>query len=538
MCPKSMESDVVILNSNVITLDPSNPRSEALAIKDGKILAVGENDKILQSVGDETRALDLGGKTVLPGFVDTHVHLTDFGLTLKTLDVEKAASINEVLELLEKRVRVTPEGEWVMGRGWNENKLAEKRLMNRWDLDEVSPNHPVYLHHYTCHACVVNSKGLEVAKIDRDTEPPQGGWIDKDPGTGEPTGFLRSNARRLVPVGLNGYRPRPDHQSQSEAIKTGLKEAVKNGLTGIHIASAGREDINILQKLAKKGELPLRVTLMPRVDLFNSLLSLGLCTGFGDEWLKLGALKIFSDGSLIAHTAAMTRPFEGEPENVGLLRDQQALTKQIIEGNRAGMQLALHACGDRAVGAVLDAYEEALKDTPRIDHRHRIEHGSVIPDELKERIKNLGVIVSTQPELVTKYGDGFQSSLGPERMRNTYAYKTLLDAGIVISGSSDCPLTYCSPLKGVQAAVTRTSENTGRVISKEERISIDDAIRMYTINAAYAGFEEKIKGTIEEGKLADLVVLEKDPWSVSKDKIGDIVVEVTIVGGKIVYKKE
>jgi len=538
MCPKSIESDVVIINSNVVTLDPSNPRSEALAIKDGKILAVGKNDKILQSVGDETRVLDLVGKTVLPGFVDTHVHLTDFGLTLKTLDVGKAVSINEVLKLLEKRVRVTPKGEWVMGRGWNENKLAERRLLNRWDLDEVSPNHPVYLHHYTCHACVVNSKGLEVAKIDRDTEPPQGGWIDKDPGTGEPTGFLRSNARRLVPVGLNGYRPLPDHQSQSEAIKTGLKEAVKNGLTGIQIASAGREDINILQKLAKKGELPLRVTLMPRADLFNSLSSLGIRTGLGDEWVKLGALKIFSDGSLIAHTAAMTRPFEGEPENVGLLRDQQALTKQIIEGNRAGMQLALHACGDRAVGAVLDAYEEALKDTPRKGHRHRIEHGSVIPDKLKERIKNLGVIVSTQPELVTKYGDGFQSSLGPERMRSTYAYKTLLDAGIVISGSSDCPLTYCSPLKGVQAAVARTSENTGRVISKEERISIDDAIRMYTINAAYAGFEEKMKGTIEEGKLADLVVLAKDPWSVSKDKIGDIVVEVTIVGGKIVYKKE
>ena len=424
-----------------------------------------------------------------------------------------------------------------MGRGWNESRLVERRLLNRWDLDRAAPDHPVYLHHHTCHACVLNSRGLEAAKIDRHTKPPPGGWISVDQGTGEPTGFLRSNARFLVPVGLNGYRPRPSHEGLVQAIKMGAKEAVKAGLTSLHVASADPEDIRICSDLANESELPLRITLMPRVELLDSLKRIGARTGLGSEWVRLGPIKIFSDGSLIAHTAAVSRHFEGEPGNVGIMEDQKLFTRQIKDAHRAGMQVAVHATGDRAMEAVIDAYEEALEENPREGHRHRIEHGSIVPRELIERIRRLGIVISTQPELVTKYGDGFESSLGRERIHQAYPYRSLLEAGVVITGSSDCPLTYCSPLKGIQAAVTRISENTGSVISEEQRIGLEDAIRMYTINAAYASFEEDLKGTIEKGKLADLTVLSNDPWSVSEERIGDIEVEATIVGGRIAYMK-
>jgi hypothetical protein len=530
-------ADLAIMNTNVITLDSRNTRGEAVAVKHGRILSVGTDGEIRKLIGGGTKTLELRGKTVLPGFIDTHVHLADFGLTLSTLNLEMARSIDEILDLLEERIRSTPKGEWVMGRGWNENRLAERRSPNRWDLDRVSPDHPVYLHHYTCHACVLNSKGLEISKIDRHTKPPPGGWISVDKGTSEPTGFLRSNARFLAPVGFNGYRPRPSRQGLAQAISRGAEEAVKAGLTGLHVASADSDEIRICLDLASEGKLPLRITLMPRVELLDSLKRIGVRTSFGSEWVKLGPIKIFSDGSLIAHTAAMSRHFEGEPENVGILDDQKLFTRQIKDAHRAGMQVAVHATGDRAMEAVVDAYEEALKEAPRGDHRHRIEHGSFITKGLIERIRRLGIIISTQPELVAKYGDGFESSLGSERIGQTYPYRSLIEAGVVVTGSSDCPLTYCSPLKGIQAAVTRTSENTGKTVSEEQRISLDDAIRMYTVNAAYASFEETLKGTIEKGKLANFTVLSDEPWSVPADRIGDIEVEATIVGGSVAYMR-
>lgn len=538
MYPKSIQADIVIINSNIITLDPTNPHSEAIAIKYGRILSVGTNNTIQETIGESTKILDLKNKTVLPGFIDTHFHLLNFGLTLKTLNLEKAKSIDEILSLLKVRVQRTPDGAWAMGRGWNENKLSEKRLLTRWDLDKVSPNNPVYLHHYTCHSCVVNSRGLDVAKINSTTKPPPGGWIEKNPKTGEPTGLLRSNARFLVPVGLNEFRPRPNYGALVEAVKLGAQEAVKAGLTSIHALDADHNEILICQKLASNMDLPLRVTLAPKVELLNSLLKAGVSSGLGNEWVKIGPIKIFSDGSLIAHTSAMLQPFNGEPNNVGLLRDKRKLTEQVIKANRAGMQLAIHATGDRAIGAVLDAYEKALIDTPCSDHRHRIEHGSVLSESLISRIKRLQVVISTQPEIVTKFGDGFESTLGPERMKYAYPYKSLIESGVVVSGSSDCPLTFCSPLKGIEAAITRVSENTGKIISAEERVSLDEAVSMYTTNAAYVGFDEKLKGTIEKDKLADLVVLQHDPWSVPVEKLGKIEVEMTIVGGKIVYRKE
>ena len=531
-----MYPDLVLTNANVITLDHSKPHCEAVAIKYGVIAQVGSMEVVEKGIGVGTLVLDLDGKTVLPGFIDTHVHLDDFGLTLRTINLEDATSVEEVKGLLSERVRRTPKGEWVLGRGWNENKLRERRLLTRWDIDEVSRDNPVYFHHFSCHATLLNSRGLEASGIDRHTKPPAGGWIDVDKA-GEPTGFLRSNARFRVPVGLNGVRPRPDLATLREAILIGVNEAVKYGLTAIHVPSADHDEIKVTQELATEGKLPLRVTLLPKVELLDHVLKLGVNSGLGDERLRIGAIKIFSDGSLIAKTAAVKEHFEREPENSGILNDQKVFSGQIMEANRAGMQIAVHAVGDRAIEAVLDAYEAALKDTPRTDHRHRIEHGSIMSRDLRERAKRLGVVVSTQPELVTRNGDGFQTSLGNRRMAYTYPIKSLLDEGIVVSGSSDCPLTYPDPLKGIWSATTRASENTGKAITAGERVTVDQAIHMYTVNAAYVGFDEKRKGTIEEGKLADFTVLSGDPYVVGAERIRDIKVEMTIVGGVRVYER-
>ena len=530
-----MQPDLVLVNGNVVTLSTSKPRCEAVAVVFGRIAEIGSTGDIMRGVGGGTKVIDLDGKTVLPGFIDTHVHLDDFGLTLRTVNMEGAASVAEVRRLLSERVSRTPKGDWVLGRGWNENVLREKRLLTRWDIDEVSPDNPAYLHHFSCHATLLNTRGLEASGIDRHTKPPEGGWIDVNE-SGEPTGFLRSNARFMAPVGLNGVRPRPDLGTLREAILVGVNEAVRYGLTSIHVPSADRDEIKVTQELAAEGLLPLRVTLLPKVALLDHALKLGINSGLGDEWLRIGAVKIFSDGSLIARTAAVKKHFEGEPENEGILNDPAVFSRQILEANRAGMQVSVHAVGDRAIEAVLAAYEAALRDTPRVDHRHRIEHGSLFPRGLRDLARRLGVVVSTQPELVTRNGDGFLASLGDARMKYTYPIKSLLEEGVIVSGSSDCPLTYPNPLKGIWSATTRTSENTGEVVTAGERVTVDQAIRMYTINAAMVGFDEGRKGTIERGKLADFTVLSADPYEVSPEEIRNIKVEMTIVGGRAVYE--
>jgi hypothetical protein len=531
-----MYPDLVLTNANVVTLDAAKSRAEAVAVKFGRIAQVGTTKDVEKTISTKTEVLDLGGKTVLPGFIDTHVHLDDFGLTLRTINMEGASSIAEVQRLLLERVKKTPKGEWVMGRGWNENLLEERRFLTRWDIDDVSPNNPVYLHHYSCHATLLNSRGLEESHIDRNTKEPAGGWIIKDEG-GEPTGFLRSNARFISPVGLNGVRPRPDLATLREAILIGVNEAVKYGLTAIHVPYADHDEIKVTQELAAEGKLPLRINLLPKVELLDSILKLGINSGLGDEMLRLGAIKIFSDGSLIARTAAVKEHFEGESDNKGILNNREVFEIQIMQAHKAGMQIAVHAVGDRAIEAVLDAYEAALKDTPRADHRHRIEHASIADKDLRDRAMRLGVVVSTQPELVTRNGDGFIASLGDERMEYTYPIRSMLEEGLMVAGSSDCPLTYPNPLKGIWSATTRSSEVTGKPITPNQCVTMDQAIRMYTANAAYIGFDEKRKGTIEEGKLADFTVLSGDPYAFSPDNVRDLKVEMTIVGGKVVYER-
>ncbi len=517
-------ADLVLKDANVLTMSPSEPHAEAIAVKDEKIVAVGTNKQIQPWIGKQTRVINLNGKTVVPGFIDTHVHMRGFGRYLTKIDLRGVNSIREMQQLLREQVQKTPEGKWILGRGWDQERFKEKRYSTRWDLDEVAPNNPVILTRVCGHICVVNSKALELAGITRDTTAPSGGQIDEDPETGEPTGILRENAMDLV----WNIVPEPSKEELTEMCALACQRAVEAGLTSVHWLVHSPAEIRVLQELRKEGKLPIRVYLVVPVEFMDCLINAGLVTGFGDHMIKIGGIKILADGSLGARTAALKQPYDDEPSTKGMmLYSQRSLNKLVLKAHQVGFQLAIHAIGDRTIDVILKAYEKALQESPNEDRRHRVEHVSVLSENLIQRIKKLGVIASVQPHFVVS-DFWVEKRLGKARARWTYPFKTLIQKGVFVAGGSDCPVEPISPLLGIYAAVNRE-------IFPQERITVEEALRIYTINAAYASFEEKIKGSIEAGKLADLVVLSDDLRKIEPSKIKDVKVEMTIVGGKIVY---
>ena len=523
---------IVFGNGNVITLNPSKPRAGAVAVENGRIIGVGTDEEALAVAGKNAKRVDLEGRTVLPGFADSHVHLIEYGLLLSSasLDVRKARSIDEIKELVRARVREKPGGSWITGHGWDTTILAENRPPNRWDLDAVAPKNPVMITDMGGHICSVNSLALKLADIGKDTESPRGGKIDKDPDTGEPTGLLRETAAMRVDE-LITYTD----EELIVALSHALDKAVEQGLTSVHCIVQTPQHIRVFQQLLMRDKLLLRVYLMIYSSLLPHLLALGLHTGFGNPKLRIGAIKVMLDGSIEGYTAALTQPYEGQPDNLGIpWLSENKLYDIVSKAHKAGFQLAIHAIGDRAIHMVLDSLERILKEEPRMDHRHRIEHASLLDDKSITRIKNLGVIASVQPIFITPDMDWMIRPLGHRRATELgERYRTMLDAGIQVTAGSDCPAdSTMSPLLGMQSAVNRHG------FAQEQRITIEEAISLYTINPAYASFEENVRGSIEVGKLGDLVVLSDDPLAVPEDKIDDISVDMTVVNGEIVYARK
>jgi hypothetical protein len=523
---------VVLTNGNVVTLDPSQPSARAIAIGGNTIIGVGTAEEVLAIAGENAKVVDLEGRTVLPGFADSHVHLIEYGLMLESvvLDVREARSINEIKEMFGQRAKKQPAGRWITGHGWDTTILAEKRPPNRWDLDPVTPNNPVMITDSGGHLCSVNTLALKLADIGKDTESPSGGLIQKDPETGEPTGLLCEAAitkiERLITYSDEEVRL---------ALSRALDEAVKHGITSIHCIVQNSQHIRAFRKLLKSDDLPLRVYLMISASLLPHLLRLGLRTGFGDPKLRIGAIKIMFDGSIEGRTAALKHPYEGEPENLGILwLGEDELYDIVSKAHKAGFQLAIHAIGDRAIHEVLNSMERILEKHPRDDHRHRIEHASLLDDKSIRRISDLGLIASVQPIFITPDMNWMVGPLGYERAAKLgERYRALIDKGVRVAGGSDCPAdSTMSPLWGIQSAVTRHG------FAPAERTTTREALSLYTINSAFASFEEKSRGTIEVGKLADLVVLSDDPLTASPDQLSDIKVEMTLVDGKVVYTRE
>jgi predicted amidohydrolase YtcJ len=516
-----MQADLALIYGNVLTMNPSQPHVQAVAIRNDRIIHVGTNEEVKSYVGKYTKTINLEGKTVIPGFIDTHIHVADFGKFLIWVDLKDATSIQEMKRGVRRRGQKIPEDRWIIGHGLNLNNFCDKRPPNLQDLDEASPCNPVILYSQTGRVCVVNSKALELAGITKETKAPSGGTIERDPETGEPTGILRESATDLVWKKI----PEPSEEEIFEAAILACDKIVEAGVTTVHWIATSPAEIPIVQKLIAENKLPLRVyTIIPTNFLEqkdNSIL-------LGNSQFRVN---VFADGFLSARTAALSEPYRDESTKGQLMYSQKKLDGLVAKAYKANISLAIHAMGDQAIEMTLNAFEKALTETPRKNHRYRIEHASLLNRELIQRIKKLELIVSIQPKVVSSEFSVWSAvdRLGAERARWLYPLKTLFKEGIRVTGGSDCPMEPLNPLLGIQAAVCRQ-------YFPEEGLTVYEALQMYTINAAYASFEENLKGSIDEGKLADLTVLSDDPQTTPLDKLGDITVELTVVGGKVVFE--
>jgi predicted amidohydrolase YtcJ len=539
-----LEPEMILTSGHIITMDPKNPLCEALAVRGKKTVKAGTTKEIEELKGPGTGTISLKGKTVIPGFIDPHQHLLSYGITMKTwIDLAGTSSSQEIMDRLADRVHSFEKGRWILGRGWSEESLIDRKLPTRWELDKVAPLNPVVFKDISGHYGVANSKALELGGITKDTPQPRVGWIDKDPKTGEPNGILRESAMNYV----WDSSPPPTYQEILEAVELGCKRANSLGLTSVHTvgiplpqgAGYTAEELRAYVDLNLSGRLTVRTYLLIPVCKFvhkagdtimlDHLIGLGLKTGFGDSMLKIGTAKIFVDGSLNARSAALYEPYSDNPATSGMMfYSQEELDAVVLKAHQAGFQLAIHAHGDRAVDTTLNSIEKALKKLPRENHRHRIKHVELLSDEQIERINKLRLIVTSIPSCAG-FAPWFQEMarqrVGEKRAKFLHRYKDVMKSGTLVVGGSDSHPTgkYLAPLQGLRDRIAVCG------FTREEALAI------MTINSAFASFEESQKGSIEEGKLADFVILSEDPLAVGIDQIPDIRIEKTILGGKVVF---
>jgi predicted amidohydrolase YtcJ len=524
-----MWADMALMDGNVLTMNQSQPYAEAIAIKDDRIVKVGTNEAISRLIGKNTKLISLNGKTVVPGFIDTHIHVADFGRFLTWINLNDVKSIPEMQSNLRKHAQKMPKGKWIVGHGWDQTRFAEGRFPNLSDLDAVSPDNPVILYHKREQICVVNSRALELAGVTKQTSAPQGGGLDKNEDTGELTVILRDDATNFVWKMV----PEPSEEELVEAVGLACEKIVEAGVTSVHWMVSSSMEFSIIQKLRAQNRLPLRVYMIIPANLLDNLIGYRLQKDSADNALRVGGAVISADGYLAARTAALFQPYSDSPATSGsLLCMQEEMNASAAKILKAGLQLVIHAIGDKAVSAAVTTIEETSMKAPKKEFRNRIEQAAVLNKRLLQRMKKQEVIVSVQPRVIESEFSVWSATdhLGYERARRLYPLKTLLKEGLQVIGGSDCPMEPLSPLSGIQAAVTRE-------FFPDERITVDDALRIYTVNAAYASFEESIKGSIEAGKLADITVLSRDPRAVPPNEIEDIEVKMTIVGGRVVYSK-
>ena len=533
------------MNGKIITIDPSGTVSEAVAVRDGRILKVGPNTEIKRLVGLRTRIVDLEGRTVLPGFIDSHEHCIKRGLQTDWVDCASppTETIDDIVEALAAKAAEKAEGEWIIGHWFDESKLQERRFPTRYDLDRASKRHPIYLGRAGGHNAVANSLALRLAGIDGDTPQPQGGRIEKD-GSGEPTGRLDELAA------MNLVRSRIPAPSPKEAAEIMVRnwpqveeELLSWGLTTVHEAHIKAPEAHAYQTLLAQEKLRIRVGLMldgmaPYGGQATSDLSRqGLRTGFGwGDRLRVIGVKLGVDGAMGSHTAALHEPYENEPENRGIVRvTQEELTEETVRCHEAGLRVCIHAIGDRAINMALDAVEEALEREPREGHRHRIEHAGYVEEAQLERMERLGVAVSASIGFCYPIGDSHLEALGVGRMGGYYPMRSFREHGIVAGGNSDGFGSNWA-ITGIHGCVTRKTQR-GETLASEQAVTVMDAVKAYTVNGAYLEGAEGEKGSLEPGKLADMVVLDRDIFNVEPDGIIGTKVLMTIVGGEIVYQR-
>jgi len=511
-------ADLILRNANVITVDPRQPTAELVAIKGDKILLVANNERLESVTGASTKVIDCNGKTVVPGFNDAHCHIFSFIRKLLGIDLSPSSvsSISDIKAVIRRRAENTPPGKWLTGTDYNEFYLAEKRCPTRWDLDEVAPHHAVALTHRSLHACVLNSLALSLAGITRETTEPPGGLIDRDLNTGEPSGILFE----MVGYIREKVLPPLPEEEITKGITLANQSHLSQGITSLQEATVVNSfsQWQRFHQFKETDKLKSRVSMMVGIEALTQFQEAGLVSGSGDNQLRLGGTKI-----MLTETTGEMHP--AQPE----------LNQQVFNAHRAGFQLAIHAIEPSTVEAAITALEYAHSQLPQDGRRHRIEHCSECPPQLLERLAKLQAAVVTQPPFLYYSGERYLATLPANRLQWLYRIKSLIDSGLIVAGSSDCPIVPNNPLVGIYAAVTRKAES-GQQLLPEECISASQALALYTINGAYSSFEEGIKGSITPGKLADIVVLSNDPIKSPPEKIKDIKVEMTIIGGKVVWE--
>ena len=524
--------DIILYNANIITVNSKQPKAEAIAIINDKIVAISNNDSILRLASGFTKKINIEGKTITPGFIDSHSHPASSGRShLRNVDCD-LRSIEEIKSAIYERTKITPTGEWVSGFKYDDTKTKEKRFINNKDLDKVSPNHPVYISHRGGHTGYVNSLALSLAKIDKNTSNPDGGHIEKDPISGELTGRLLERATYAVENLIPNEFTRADYQEGAKVISEMMS---KTGITSVTDAGTGSRSLQSYKDAHDNGELRTRIYCMIRGYAFDEINQSGKKTGYGDKWVKVGALKLACDGSISERTARLSEPYIGRPNDYGIIvKTEEQLYKQAIKAHKEDWQIGIHANGDIGIDIALNVYERLQKENYKKDPRFRLEHCTVINDKLIKRIKALNAIPTPFSTYVYWHGEKMKE-YGKDRLENMFAVKSFLDAGINVTQTSDYPPGPFEPMMAIQSSVTRTDYN-GEIWGPSQKISVEEAIKVGTINGAYASFEENIKGSLEVGKLADLVILDKNPTIVDPMTIIDIPIQRTMVGGKWSYE--
>ena len=537
--PAQAPADLVLVNGKIRTVNDKQPEVEAVAVLGNRIAAVGSTEEIRKWVGENTKVIDLQGKRVTPGFNDSHAHFLDGGLGLASVQLRDAQTPEEFRDRIRDFAAKSPKGRWILNGNWDHEKWARPLLPTRRLIDSVTPDNPVFINRLDGHMCLANSLALKLAGVTRETPDPPGGTIVRD-SNGEPTGVLKDAAMNYV------YKviPKPSEEVMAEAIRAAMRYAAENGVTSVQDMSASPDVFAVYQKLLANGELNVRIYGLQPLSEWERLARAGVRAGFGNDKLKIGGLKGFADGSLGSTTALFFEPYLDDPKTSGLPSDEMfpesKMLNNILGADRAGLQIAVHAIGDKANKTILDMFAEVEKQNGPRDRRLRIEHAQHLrPEEIK-RFGAERVIASMQPYHAIDDGRWAENRIGPDRAKGTYAFRSLLDAGATLAFGSDWFVAPMEPMMGIYAAVTRRTLDGKRPRGwvPEQKITVAEAVRAYTLGSAYASFDERAKGSIEVGKLADLAALSADIFNIDPVEIERTKVVMTILDGKVIYERK
>ncbi|NIR44973.1 MAG: amidohydrolase family protein [Gammaproteobacteria bacterium] len=529
-------ADLILTDAVVHTVDVNRPTAEAVAIRGDRIVFVGSERGALTYRGRDTRVIDLAGRAVYPGFIDSHGHLAGLGNSLRVLDLVGTRSLDEIIDMVEERAASVPAGTWIQGRGWDQNDWSDTRFPHHRALSEAVPDHPVVLGRVDGHALLANAKAMEIAGITNETPDPEGGRIVRDPETGEATGVFVDAAESLI----YSHVPAPNKEERRQATLAAVNELLSWGVTSIHDAGVGLGTIELYKEMAENGEFRLRnyIMMSSSQGTLDHYFERGPEVGLYEDHITVRSIKMVADGALGSRGAALLEPYSDEPDHRGLVTENPERIEAVAaEALERGFQVNVHAIGDRGNRIVLDAFEEALAQVPVADHRFRVEHAQVIHWQDIPRFAELDVLPSMQQ--THQMSDMYWAidRLGWTRSRGAYAWRSLLETGVVIPAGTDFPVESVNPFRTFLASITRSDEEGWPAGGwfPEQKMTREEALKSMTIWGAYAAFEEDLKGSLTEGKLADLVVLSQDIMAIAPERILDTRVEMTVLGGEIVY---